>query len=101
MALTYTQRDSLATNSVFLGRVRTAVRYHASYLLANAGATQQQKDWAAQMFWAAHRSAQASADLAPQLCNDPAIIGATNADASDVSDAAVQGAVDVICENYA
>ncbi len=34
MALTYTQLDALTTNATFLGRVRTAVRKHATSLLA-------------------------------------------------------------------
>lgn len=34
MALTYTQLDTLTTDATFLGRVRSAVRKHATTLLA-------------------------------------------------------------------
>lgn len=101
MALTYAQCDALTTNATFLGRVRTAVRAHATYLIAlGVGATQAQKDWAAAVYWSGHRDAQIAADLAPQVSRDPTVTGSTTGDGSDITDAALQAAVDAICENY-
>lgn len=99
MALNLTQRDALTTNATFLGRVRQAVRQHATTLLAGAPTTAQTA-WCADVFWAGRRSNQIAADLAPQLCNDPAITGSTTGDGSDVTDVNLQAAVDAICEKY-
>ncbi len=99
MALTYTQLDALTTNATFLGRVRTAVRKHATSLLAGSP-TAAQVSWCADVFQTGKRSNQIAADLAPQLCGDPAITGSSTGDGSDVTDASLQGAVDVICEKY-
>lgn len=99
MALTYAQRDTLTTNANFLGRVRTAVRKHATSLLAGTP-TSAQLAWAANVYYSARRSNQIAADMAPQLCEDPAITGSSTGDGSDVTDASLQGAVDVICEKY-
>ena len=98
MALTYVQLDTLTTNTTFLGRVRTAVRKHATTLLAGTP-TAAQSAWCQQVFQQ-RKSSQIAADLAPQVCDDPAVSGSTTGDGSDVTDAALQGAVDVICEKY-
>lgn len=99
MALTLSQRDTLTTNTTFLGRVRTAVRYHASFLLAGTP-TPAQLSWCARVFWSGMRSSQIAADLAPQLCNDPAVTNSSVGDGSDITDTNLQAAVDIICENY-
>jgi hypothetical protein len=99
MALSYTQLDGLTTNASFLGRVREAVAYHAHYLRDMVGATQAQKDWVAQVFIVG-RCAQVAANLAWELVQDSKITSAVNADASDVTDANIQTAVDAICEKY-
>jgi hypothetical protein len=91
--------DALTTNTTFLGRVRTAVRNHATTLLAGTPTTVQ-RDWSTNVYYAGKRSNQIAADLAPQVVEDPAIKNSTTGDASDVTDAALQAAVDVICENY-
>lgn len=99
--LTLAQRDVLSTNGDFLSRVRAAVGKQAQYYIDLAGAaTQAQRDWAANVFWAGRRLNQIAADLAPQLVNTGTIVAATVADASDISDDDLQGAVGVICNNY-
>ncbi len=99
MALTYTQLDALTTNATFLGRVRTAVRHHATSLLAGSP-TPAQASWCANVYQTGKRSSQIAADLAPQLCQDPAITASSTGDGSDVTDASLQSATDVICEKY-
>lgn len=99
MALTYAQLDTLTTNTSFLGRVRCAIRKHATTLLAGTP-TNGQASWAANVYWGNRRSNQIAADMAPQLVNDPAITGSTTGDGTDVTDANLQAAVDVICEKY-
>lgn len=99
MALTYAQLDSLATNASFLGRVRSAVAVHAEYWLNNVGATEAQKSWCFRIFQQL-QCAQVAANLARELCQDAAIIGSSTGDGSDVTDAALQSAVDKICESY-
>lgn len=101
MALTLAQRDVLTTNNDFLSRVRAALGKQRQYYLdLGGGSTQAQKDWAANLFWAGRRLAQVAANLTPQLVQNAAIYGATNPDASDVSDDALQGAVGAICGSY-
>ncbi len=101
MALTLAQRDALTTNDKFLSRVRAAVRHRASVVLANLKtATQAQSDWAARVFWASNCSCEIANRMAGQLTNDPVIIAAKDADGSDITDAALQGAVEAICEKY-
>ena len=99
MALTYTQLDALTVDATFLGRVRAAVRKHATTLLAGTP-TAAQLSWASNVYWGARRSNQIAADMAPQLVNDPAIANSSTGTGSDVTDAALQAAVDVICEKY-
>ena len=99
--LTLAQRDGLTTNDSFLGRVRAAVRQRASYILANPKTvTQAQLDWAARIFWASNCSCEIAGKMAAQLTNDPAVIVAKNGDGSDITDQALQGAVEAICEKY-
>lgn len=99
MALTLTQKDALATNATFLGRVRQAIRQHATYLIALPG-TQTQLDWAAHVFWAARRCDQMAADMAGELTTQPNVANSETGDGSDVTDANLQAAVDAICEKY-
>lgn len=99
MALTLAQRDTITTDAAFLGRVRQAVRQHATTLLAGSPTTAQ-TNWAANVFWSGRRSNQIAADLAPQLANDPAVANSSTGNGSDITDASLQAAVDVICEKY-
>lgn len=99
MALTYAQLDALTTLDAFLARVRTAVANHAHYWEASAAATNAQLQWCAQVFISG-RCAQIAADMARELVQDTKFTSAVNADASDVTDASLQTAVDAICEKY-
>lgn len=99
MALAYTQLDDLTTNAIFPGRVRNAVANRAKYIENLVGATSDQTYWARRVFIEGRRQ-QIAADLAPELVQDPAILQSTTGDGSDVTDAALQGAVNVICEKY-
>ena len=99
MALTLAQRDALTTNTTFLGRVREAVRQHATTLLAGSP-TNAQRDWAATVYWGGKKGSQIAADLAPQLSCDPAITASLVGDGTDITDSSLQAAVDVICEKY-
>lgn len=99
MALTYAQLDALTTTDAFLGRVRTAVAGHAHYWESNPGATDAQKQWCDQVFING-RCPQIAADMARELVQDGKFTSATAADASDVTDADLQSAVDAICEKY-
>lgn len=99
MALTYTQLDTLTVDATFLSRVRSAVRKHATTLLAGTP-TPAQASWASNVYWGNRRSNQIAADMTPQLVNDPAIANSSTGNGSDVTDAALQGAVDAICEKY-
>ncbi len=101
MALTLAQRDGLTTTETFLGRVRAAVRHRASVILANpTTVTVQQSDWAARVFWASNCACDIAGKMAGQLTNNPVVIAAKNPDGSDITDAALQGAVEAICEKY-
>lgn len=99
MALTYAQLSALVSNTTFLARVENAVAYHAEYQLNNAAATQQQKWWAEKVFVGLQCN-QIAANLMRELCQDAAITGSTTGDGSDITDTALQGAVDKICEKY-
>lgn len=98
MALTYEQLDALTTNATFLGRVREAVAYHANYVL-NLPGSASQVSWAGRVFQG-QACAQIAANLARELCQDAAITASATGDGSDVTDAALQAAVDKICEGY-
>lgn len=98
MALTYAQLDTLTTNAAFLGRVRNALRHYANYLL-NLPGTNAQLGWCNSVFYQG-RCAQIAANMAGQLVQDPAFAGSTTGDASDVTDAALESAVEKICLNY-
>jgi hypothetical protein len=101
MALTLAQRDVLATNADFLSRVRGSLSKQGQYYLDLAGAaTAEQRDWAANLFWAGRRLNQIAADLAPQLTAVGTIVNASQPDASDVTDDQFQGAVASICDSY-
>lgn len=99
MALTYSQLDSLTTNASFLGRVRTALGYYANYLL-NGTPTTLQRDWCGRVFYVPGNCAQMAANMAPQLVQDAAFVNSTTGDGSDVTDAALQTAVEKICTIY-
>lgn len=98
MALTYSQLDALTTNDSFLGRVRNSLRHYANYLVSGTP-TDAQRWWCGLVFYQGH-CAQIAADMAGQLVQDGAFAGSTAADASDVTDAALEGAVEKICLNY-
>lgn len=101
MALTLAQRDVLSTNADFLSRVRGALSKQGQYYLdLGAGATDAQRDWAANLFWAGRRLNQIAADLAQQLTAVGSIVAASSPDASDVNDDTFQGAVASICDHY-
>lgn len=99
MSLTYTQLDSLTTNATFLGRVRQAVASHANYYLNFQGASAATLAWCSECF-VGKKCDQMAADMARQLVQDAAVTGSTTGDGSDITDAALQGAVDKICELY-
>lgn len=99
MALSLAQKDALTTNDSFLARVRQSVRQHAVYLIALPG-NATQLDWANLMVGPNNRAGQAAADLAGRLVCDSAVADSTTGDASDVTDTALQTAVDTICEEY-
>lgn len=99
MALTYAQLDTLTANAAFLGRVRNALRHYANYLLNLQGVTNAQLGWVSSVFYQG-RCAQIAADMAGQLVQDPAFAGSTTGDASDVTDAALEAAVEKICLSY-
>lgn len=99
MALTYIQIDALVSNATFLGRLRSAVASHAEYWRNNVNATAAQKSWCFRVFDQV-QCAQIAANMARELCQDVAITGSTTGDGSDVLDAALQTAVDKICEHY-
>lgn len=98
MALTYSQLDALTTTDAFLGRVRNALRYYANYML-NGTPTAEQTSWLDAVFTGGRCASKASA-MAGQLVQDAAFTGATNADAIDVTDSALQDAVNKICMSY-
>lgn len=98
MALTYSQLDTLTTTDAFLGRVRNALRHYANYLL-NLPGTPAQLTWCHDVYQGG-KCAQIAADMAGQLVQDAAFTGAVNADASDVTDAALEAAVEKICLSY-
>lgn len=101
MALTLAQRDVLSTNNDFLSRLRGALSKQGQYYLdVGEAATAAQKDWAANLFWAGRRLNQVAADMAPQLTATGTIVGASQPDASDVTDEQFQGAVASICDRY-
>lgn len=99
MALSYSQLDTLTTTDSFLGRVRSACRHYANYLINLQGATQEQLSWANRIFFQG-RCAQIAADMAGQLVQDAAFDASTLADASDVTDASLESAVEKICLSY-
>ena len=98
MALTYAQLDTLTTSAALLGRVRNALRHYANYLLSGTP-TDAQKWWCALVFYNG-RCAQIAADLMGQLVQDGAFAATVDPDAADVTDAAVESAVEKICMNY-
>ena len=101
VALTLSQRDVLATNNDFLGRIRAALSKQGQYYIdLGESATVAQRDWAANLFWAGRRLNQIAADMAPQLTAVGTIVNAIQPDASDVTDEQFQGAVGTICERY-
>lgn len=100
MALTYAQLDTLTTNAAFLGRVRNSLRHYANYLLNLQGATNVQLGWVNSVFFQEGRCAQIAADMAGQLVQDAAFTASTTGDASDVTDAALESAVEKICLSY-
>ena len=51
-------------------------------------------------FFQVGQSAQQAVNLTPELVTDVAIKGSTTGDGSDVTDANLQAAVDLICEKY-
>jgi len=99
MALTYAQLDALTTNVSFLGRVRNSLRHYANYLLNLQGVTNTQLGWCNSVFYQG-RCAQIAANMAGQLVQDAAFTASTTGDASDVTDAALESAVEKICLNY-
>lgn len=99
MALNLAQRDALTTNAAFIARCRTAVADRAEFHINNAGSSTSQKAWAANMLRGG-KLAQATANLMPELCTDPAVKNSTTGDGSDVTDAALLAAVQAYCENY-
>ena len=99
MSLSYAQLDSLTINPQFLARVRQAVASHAEYWLINPGSTDAQKTWCDDVFING-QCAQKAANMARELCQDAAITSSSSGDGADVTDAALQGAVDKICEKY-
>ena len=99
MALTLAQRDTLTTTDAFLGRIRQALRHYACYTRDNSGATNDQKAWAA-LALSQHRVPQMASDMAGEVVEDPNIVAAAQADASDVPDANVSAAVEAICLKY-
>jgi hypothetical protein len=99
MALTYAQLDTLSQNATFLGRVRSAISQYAAFWIGNAGATQQQKDWATNAFYSG-RLATIASNIMHQLTQDPAVTGSTTGDGSDITDANLQNAVNAIVLNY-
>lgn len=99
MALTYAQKDALTTTAAFLSRVNQAVAYHAKYVEGLASPTAAQLSWVHDVFIGC-KCTQKSANLARELVQDPAFATTSLADASDVTDTALQGAVDAICEKY-
>lgn len=99
MALTYAQLDTLTTTDAFLGRVRNACRHYANYMLNLPTPTAEQISWADAVFTGG-RCAQKAANMAGQLVQDAAFTNAVNADASDVTDAALESAVEKICMAY-
>lgn len=98
MALTYAQLDTLTTTDAFLGRIRNACRHYANYLISGTP-TAEQQSWADSVFTGG-RCAQKAANMAGQLVQDAAFTNAVNADASDVTDAALESAVEKICMSY-
>jgi len=98
MALTYAQLDTLTANSGFLGRVRNALRHYANYLISGTP-TDNQRWWAGLVFYQG-RCAQIAADMAGELVQDDAFSTTSQADAGDVTDTAIQTAVEKICLNY-
>lgn len=100
MALTLAQRDALTTDPQFLSRVREAIRAHAVFVVAlgpNAPGGQQQ--WAERALTGSVAATIAGL-LVGRLVEDPAIAGASDEGATDVTDTALRAAVDPICEFY-
>lgn len=100
MALTLAERDALCTNDVFLGRVRCAVRCHASAILNQKEIDSKRMDWAASVFWAGKSACRIAAEMAGELSVRDAIVEAKTIDASDIADDTFLKAVGEICEKY-
>ena len=98
MALTYSQLDALTTNDSFLGRVRNSLRHYANYLISGTP-TDDQRWWCTLVFYKG-RCTQIAANMAGQLVQDAAFANSTAVDASDVTDTALESAVEKICMNY-
>lgn len=99
MALTYAQLDTLTTTDAFLGRVREALRYKANYILTSQSPTQSDVSWSNTVFYEGRCYSKAAA-MAGQLVQDAAFTGAVQPDASDITDSALQDAVNKICMGY-
>lgn len=94
MALTYEQSSELMSNGVFVGRVKVGCLKYADYISGEAASVPAHATrvrWAQGVFANPDHAAQS---LTPTVVMDAAVQDSSTGDGSDITDAALQPAIE-------